>query len=461
MLSTERDIDFHFCQNPLKAVQTANRISPTVILQDLVMPEVNGLNLVRYFRANKATRDVPLIVLSSKEEARTKAEAFALGANDYMVKVPDALEVIARIRYHSRAYINLLQRNEAHEALLESQKQLEVRNQFIRQTFGRYLSDEIVASILESPKGMNLGGEKREVTVMMSDLRGFTALTERMAAESVVGMLNIYLQVMTEIILKYSGTIDEFIGDAILVIFGAPMQREDDALRAVACAIEMQLAMPEVNRCNGEAGYPMVEMGIGINTGNVVVGNIGSKKRTKYAVVGRNVNLTSRIESYTLGGQILISESTRQACGSILRIDGQTNVMPKGVREPISIYEVGGIGGTYNLFLPPKDDVKLLELKKPLPVRFTVLAGKHAGLDSYDGTIVRLAENTAEIRSKVIPDLLENLKIRLLDENDVEVAADLYAKVTEYCPNSPPAFKIHFTSVPREAANFLRGTPFS
>jgi len=127
MLSTERDIDFHFCRNPIQAIKMANQIAPTVILQDLVMPEVDGLTLVRYFRANQATRDVPLIVLSVKEEAHIKADAFSLGANDYMVKFPDRLEVIARIRYHSQAYINLLERNEAHERLTSAMKQEQTR----------------------------------------------------------------------------------------------------------------------------------------------------------------------------------------------------------------------------------------------------------------------------------------------------------------------------------------------
>lgn len=122
MLAEEEDIVFHFCQDPSKAIQMANEVSPTVILQDLVMPEVDGLTLVKFFRANPATVDVPLIVLSSKEEPKIKAEAFALKANDYLVKLPDKVELIARIRHHSQGYINMLERNEAFEALQKSQK---------------------------------------------------------------------------------------------------------------------------------------------------------------------------------------------------------------------------------------------------------------------------------------------------------------------------------------------------
>jgi len=122
MLEPEKDIVFHYCQDPTAAIKMAAQVAPTVILQDLVMPEIDGLTLVKFFRAHKTLKDVPLIVLSSKEEAITKADAFAVGANDYLVKLPDKIELIARIRYHSKGYIALLQRNEAYEALFRSQQ---------------------------------------------------------------------------------------------------------------------------------------------------------------------------------------------------------------------------------------------------------------------------------------------------------------------------------------------------
>ena len=124
MLAGEPDIDFHYNREAAKAVEAADRVKPTVILQDLVMPEIDGLTLVKKFRAHEPTRETPLIVLSTKEEPAVKAEAFALGANDYVVKLPDRLELLARIRYHSKGYIAQLQRNEAYDALLESQHRL-------------------------------------------------------------------------------------------------------------------------------------------------------------------------------------------------------------------------------------------------------------------------------------------------------------------------------------------------
>jgi sigma-B regulation protein RsbU (phosphoserine phosphatase) len=124
MLQPESDIQFHFCQDSLKAVEMANSIGPTVILQDLVMPDIDGLTLLKHFRANEATRETPMIVLSTKEEPAIKAQAFALGANDYLVKLPDRIELIARVRHHSRGYVAQLQRNEAYRKLAESQRQL-------------------------------------------------------------------------------------------------------------------------------------------------------------------------------------------------------------------------------------------------------------------------------------------------------------------------------------------------
>jgi sigma-B regulation protein RsbU (phosphoserine phosphatase) len=124
MLAGEPDIIFHYCRDASRALEEAGRLKPTVILQDLVMPDIDGLTLVKMVRANEPTRETPMIVLSTKEEPMVKAEAFASGANDYIVKLPDRIELLARIRYHSQGYINLLQRNEAYQALLESQRRL-------------------------------------------------------------------------------------------------------------------------------------------------------------------------------------------------------------------------------------------------------------------------------------------------------------------------------------------------
>ncbi|HUV12452.1 MAG TPA: adenylate/guanylate cyclase domain-containing protein, partial [Acidobacteriota bacterium] len=196
---------------------------------------------------------------------------------------------------------------------------------------------------------------------------------------------------------KYDETIDEFISDAILVIFGAPFLRPDDPQRAVACAVEMQLAMEGVNHRFQELGYPEVEMGIGINTGEVVVGNIGSSKRSKYGVVGHHVNLTSRIESYTVGGQIYVSKNTLDRCGSILRVDGEMEVMPKGVDHEITIYDIGGIGGDFNVSLPERIAEEFVALEPPLLVDAWVVDGKDIDSEMFRGELKELSTSSARL----------------------------------------------------------------
>ncbi|MCZ6874179.1 MAG: HAMP domain-containing protein, partial [bacterium] len=153
---------------------------------------------------------------------------------------------------------------------------------FIRDTFGRYLSKEVVAELLESPDGLRLGGELRELTLLVSDLRGFTTMAENLSPQEVIDLLNRYLERMVDIITRYNGTVDEFQGDGILAFFGAPMMAEDDPERAIACAIDMQIALDDINVERRQLQLSELAMGIGINTGEVIVGNIGSEKRTKY-----------------------------------------------------------------------------------------------------------------------------------------------------------------------------------
>ncbi|WP_434687484.1 CHASE2 domain-containing protein [Pseudanabaena minima] len=304
----------------------------------------------------------------------------------------------------------------------------------IRTYFSRYLTDAVVKSLLETPEGLKLGGDRRKVTILMCDLRGFSTISEKMPPEKVVEILNVFLGTMTEAIATYQGTIDEFIGDAILVLFGAPIYREDDAARAVASAIAMQLAMRSVNEKLAQMQLPEIAMGIGINTGEVVAGNIGSQSRAKYAVVGNHVNLTARIESYTVGGQILISETTYAEIQEIVKTNGSMEVEPKGVSHPISIYDICGIGGTYNLELPSLSD-SLQILPTPIPITYRILEEKHLGSEIFAGELRQLSPYGAEILSDHAVPVLSNLKLHLQvydQTQQLEIEGEIYAKVLKH-----------------------------
>jgi len=344
----------------------------------------------------------------------------------------------------------------------------------IRTYFSRYLTDAVVKSLLETPEGLKLGGDRRKVTILMCDLRGFSTISEKMPPEKVVDILNVFLGTMTEAIATYEGTIDEFIGDAILVLFGAPIHREDDAARAVASAIAMQLAMRSVNERLAQMHLPEIAMGIGINTGEVVAGNIGSQSRAKYAVVGNHVNLTARIESYTVGGQILISETTYNEIQDIVKTNGSMQVEPKGVSYPISIYDVCGIGGTYHLELPSIND-SLQLLSTPIPVTYRILEEKHLGTEIFAGELRRLSPHGAEILADQDIPVLSNLKIHLqvsmLDSvadstHKLDIEGEIYAKVLKHQQRSHPipsihqsnhySIYVHFTTVPEPLKAWLK-----
>jgi adenylate cyclase len=344
---------------------------------------------------------------------------------------------------------------DALEADLQSQAEaLARRSQFLRETFGRYVSEDVVAQLLDAPEDFELGGELRRVTILMSDLRNYTALTERLAPQEVMAFVNRYLEAMVDVILAYRGTIIEILGDGLLVLFGAPLSRDDDAERAVACAIAMQLRLAATNAPNRQAGLPEVDMGIGIHTGEVVVGHIGSQQRTKYGVVGSAVNLTGRIESYTTGGQILISSTTYAETAAVLTVSHQMTVSPKGVAAPITLYAVSGIAGAHHLCLPTPPET-LVALPQALDIRYSVLEGKFAGSTVYGARVLKLATRMAELHVDQPVAAFSNLKLYLLHPSGEVVPGELFAKVVETLPEDASRVVVSFTSLPESARTFL------
>lgn len=298
----------------------------------------------------------------------------------------------------------------AMQRIQQLNSQLELRNKLLSETFGRFLSDEIVRQLLDTPDGLLLGGKKRTLTIMMSDLRGFTAMSEQMEPQSLIAMLNHYLGAMTEVIQQYNGTIIEFIGDGILAIFGAPVASDHHASDAVAAAVAMQMQMEVINTWNTDRGYPILEMGIGINTGEVIVGNIGSEKRTKYGVVGSHVNLCGRIESYTIGGQILISPLTRSMVQCDLEVAQEMEVYPKGVKGALTLSRITGIGTPYNLYNEGQSQQKDMHSVQ-IPVRFKRISEKHCSATVFDGVLTEMNERYAILNTDTPIHLFENISI--------------------------------------------------
>jgi class 3 adenylate cyclase len=437
-------------------IKATTRITALLCLLSLVIATVIGLQTSRWIvkpllRLNTAAKQLAHghweqeLPVQRADEIGELAESFTSMAE----QLQESFETLEqKVRDRTRA-------------LAQANRELENKNALIRQVFGRYLSDEIVTNLLETPDGLALGGERHRITILTSDLRGFTATAEQLSPEEVIKILNFYLEYMADVITHYEGTIDEFMGDGILALFGAPTVRADDTERAIACAIAMQQAMTPVNQQMQAWGFSPLEMGIGVHTGEVVVGNIGSEKRTKYGVVGSQVNLTYRIEACTVGGQILISEATLAEVQNLVRVEGQRQVQMKGVNHPINLYEISGIGGSYKLFLD-REAEQYLELPTAIPLRYVALESKHVGDRWYGGQLIRLSQREALIQhhnpEQELPAPLTNLKLVLLaNDRANDTRDDFYAKVLEK-PAPEHSFYIHFTALPATVRAFLDRT---
>lgn len=303
MLASEQDIVFHYCSDPAQAINKALEVQPTVIVQDLVMPEIDGLQLLRFFRANSVTRDIPMIMLSSKEEPELKAQAFSLGANDYLVKLPSAIEVIARIRYHSKAYMNLLERNLAYKTMQDCLAKLEIEQKKSQELLLNILP-EAIAERLKKEQGI-IADEFAAVSVMFADIVGFTQLSASISPKELVHLLNDIFSQFDQLAEKHGLEKIKTIGDSYMVVGGLPNPRSDHAEAIAEMALDMQESIREYRDNLGIS----LSIRIGIHSGPVVAGIIG-KKKFIYDLWGDTVNTASRMESHGLPDNIQISEAT-------------------------------------------------------------------------------------------------------------------------------------------------------
>ncbi|TAK40768.1 MAG: adenylate cyclase [Betaproteobacteria bacterium] len=268
----------------------------------------------------------------------------------------------------------------------------------------------------------------REVTVLLADLRGFSSISEAYPVAKVLELLNRYLGRMCEIAVRNGGTIDKFMGDSIMVLFGAPQQGDDDARRAVTCAAQMQIAMDEVNREHAALKLPELFMGIGINTGRVMAGLLGSELHSEYTVIGDEVNFASRIETFSLRGQVLVSESTFELCRGYVATAAPMDVHVKGKSKPVRLHEVLAIP-SLGLQLPRQEVRKSPRVEVRIPFTYQPVIDKIVMPQVRTGVILDLGYHG--IFAEVEPGLTTHSDIRLgLDLSLVGGRADdVYAKV--------------------------------
>jgi adenylate cyclase len=395
MLAPELEIKFHYCNNPLETFKVVKECQPTVILQDLVMPQMEGLLLVRLLRSRDApTYQIPLIVLSSKEDPVIKAQAFELGANDYLVKLPDRVELLARIRYHSRAYTNLLKREEAEARLRDENEQQALyieqvgkitdaafaveQNAFepehlgevvdrndelgqlarvftqmvktinireaelnrLKDSLARFFPAEYLRFLRkDSVTEVQLGDYVSKImAVMFSDIRSFTTISETMTPRENFDFINDYFGRVSPEIRNHYGIIVKFLGDGMMAVFpdGA-----DDALAAGLAKHQRVQEYNEQRQANGELP---IQIGIGIHVGQMMLGMVGENHRIQGDAFSDNVNLTARLEGLTkvYGSAILVTNQTLEHLSrpESYPVRYLSDAIVKGRTEPISVYEV-------------------------------------------------------------------------------------------------------------------------
>jgi adenylate cyclase len=262
-------------------------------------------------------------------ETRVHGALYADRLDPFAAFKPDDLELISAVAAQTAIAV---ENARAHERL--------AREEVARANYSRFLPEYVVKQMLENPDSFKLGGVSQTITILFADIRGFTRISEHAPPEKIVNLLNRYFSAMTDIIFAHGGTLDKYLGDGLMALFGAPTATPDDASNALNAAVAMQRRMLGINRELHDEGFPEIGVGMGLHTGEVIVGYIGSDRRSEYTAIGDTVNTSSRLESNARGGEILISDATAQAAHSRYKLKPREPIMVKNRQQPVNLWEV-------------------------------------------------------------------------------------------------------------------------
>ncbi|MGH2446160.1 MAG: adenylate/guanylate cyclase domain-containing protein [Candidatus Limnocylindria bacterium] len=271
------------------AIEAVAEKAPDLICLDVMMPGLDGVEVCQRLRRDPQHAGLPILLLTALNRPEDKARGLEAGANDFLSKPFDEIELIARLR-------SLLRGKALQDRLAD--------------LLGRYVSESVAAEALRDPSAVSLGGDRRYVSTLFADLRGYTTLTAEQPPEDTLDLLNRYLTVVTDAVEDEGGTVADLLGDGVLAFFGAPVMHSNDAERAIRASLAMQDAVSRLHI----PSMPDVRLqaGIGITSGQVIAGNVGSQRRMHYAVVGESVNVAARLQAMAGPGQILVDEPTHR-----------------------------------------------------------------------------------------------------------------------------------------------------
>src|SRR5499427_4907508 len=272
----------------------------------------------------RSTICAPLIA-----ETRVHGALYADRLDPFSAFKPDDLELISAVAAQTAIAVENVR---AHERL--------AKEEVARANYSRFLPEYVVKQMLENPESFKLGGVTQTITILFADIRGFTRISEHAPPEKIVQLLNRYFSAMTDIIFAHGGTLDKYLGDGLMALFGAPTVTPKDAANAMAAAVAMQRRMLSINDELQAEGYPEIGIGIGLHTGEVIVGYIGSERRSEYTAIGDTVNTASRLESNAKGGEILVSEATANAAQTSYQLLPRDPISVKNREQPVPLFEV-------------------------------------------------------------------------------------------------------------------------
>lgn len=306
------------------ALATAQQQLPDLLVLDINMPGMTGFDVCAVLKSNEETAHIPVLMLTALGDVEHRVRGLDVGADDYLAKPYNPRELMARVETRLRAKS-------------ESDDMREMQ-QMIRQTFERFVHVSVVEELLRNPEQVQLGGKLQEVTVMFADLEGFTAASETTDPETLLSVLNNYHSLIVNLIQQQNGTIDKFMGDAVMALFNTPLPLEQHALYAVETAVAVQAALKEFH----QQFEPQFRMGInfGIHTGIAVVGNVGTPAIMDFTAVGDAVNVAARLQGLCSNSQILISDSTYERVAEHIVARPMGALQVKNRKQAVMTYEV-------------------------------------------------------------------------------------------------------------------------